>query len=298
MMRQLADLLNSFAGSAARLQSSLPTPPTAGMPPGAVGGGAVVPPPPLSPHAAAAHPALAAAEAALMAKLAGGASGCNAEYAALLRLNDRLGLQGRFVAAATHPELNRRAHTQKHAPIAVLLLCLLACGLCCWRLTSLPSVAQYGLLPCLALCTCLVPASPITSTYGALWRDPTAGTAMYCLSTATAYDWASSQAASQRSPMEAAASQQAPWQAERGVDQQERQQEQQQGQQQQRVTTSMHRRCSAAVRRTSSGGTLRHRWGVRECVCVQARLCMGRCVYEVRVSILMLAFELFGGVAQ
>ncbi|KAI3426853.1 hypothetical protein D9Q98_006799 [Chlorella vulgaris] len=106
-MRQLADLLNSFAGSAARLQSSLPTPPTAGMPPGAVGGGAVVPPPPLSPHAAAAHPALAAAEAALMAKLAGGASGCNAEYAALLRLNDRLGLQGRFVAAATHPELNR-----------------------------------------------------------------------------------------------------------------------------------------------------------------------------------------------
>lgn len=97
-MRQLIDLLNTFAGSAARLQSGLPAAP--GAPPFALA-------PPLSRAAACAHPALAAAEAALAAKLADGAAIASAEYESLGHLNSTLGQLRGFAAAEARRELNR-----------------------------------------------------------------------------------------------------------------------------------------------------------------------------------------------
>ncbi len=82
-MRQLVDLLNSIAGSAASRQSSLPaagssrggTCRRASSSPMLTTAGAAAAPPPLSAELAARHPALRAAEAALEAKLENGAGG-------------------------------------------------------------------------------------------------------------------------------------------------------------------------------------------------------------------------------
>ncbi|KAL4443249.1 hypothetical protein ABPG75_010986 [Micractinium tetrahymenae] len=135
-MRQLIDVLNSIAGSAARLPSSLPPSSStgsggagrpgsqqAGAAPGGSSsssmrgssssssfGGALDEadlPPPLSTAAAAALPALRAAEAALEAKLANDAAACVADYMRLHVLNERLGAQRRFRDAEACRGLNR-----------------------------------------------------------------------------------------------------------------------------------------------------------------------------------------------
>lgn len=135
-MRQLVDLLNSIAGSAARLPSSLPPSSSAGIasvglpgsqqPIGAALGSdtgsslqsrggmggpfyAAGPPPPLSPAAAAALPALRAAEAALEAKLANDGAVCTGEYVRLHLLNERFGAQRSFSDAEACRPLNRWA---------------------------------------------------------------------------------------------------------------------------------------------------------------------------------------------
>ena len=125
-MRQLVELLNSIAGSAARLPSGLP--PSSGTGSeralgGVLGGGSssslqsgdsmgggmgsAGPPPPLSAAAAAAFPALRAAEAALEAKLADDAAACVADYVRLHVLNERLGARRSFRAAEACRSLNR-----------------------------------------------------------------------------------------------------------------------------------------------------------------------------------------------
>lgn len=139
-MRQLIDLLNSIAGSAARLPSGLPLPPNGSSPvPGftrgstrngsstssssssslriakdssaasAVAAGRYSLPPPMSPAAAAALPVLRAAEAALEAKLANGAAACDIDYMQLHILNEQLGQEGLFRDAEARRELNRCA---------------------------------------------------------------------------------------------------------------------------------------------------------------------------------------------
>lgn len=108
-MRQLADLLNSFAGTAARLPSGLPLTTSPGVPGsrGSMGAVREAGPPPLSAAAAAAFPALRAAEAALEAKLADDAAACVADYVRLHVLNERLGARRSFRAAEACRGLNR-----------------------------------------------------------------------------------------------------------------------------------------------------------------------------------------------
>ncbi|KAL4419642.1 hypothetical protein ABPG77_008583 [Micractinium sp. CCAP 211/92] len=108
-MRQLADLLNSFAGTAARLPSGLPLTTSPGVPGsrGSMGAWREAGPPPLSAAAAAAFPALRAAEAALEAKLADNAAACVADYVRLHVLNERLGARRSFRAAEACRGLNR-----------------------------------------------------------------------------------------------------------------------------------------------------------------------------------------------
>ncbi|KAI7840631.1 hypothetical protein COHA_005653 [Chlorella ohadii] len=114
-MRQLVDLLNSIAGSAASRQSSLPaagssrggTCRRASSSPMLTTAGAAAAPPPLSAELAARHPALRAAEAALEAKLENGAADCDEDYIRLAELNEQLGSQRGFDAAEARRDLNR-----------------------------------------------------------------------------------------------------------------------------------------------------------------------------------------------
>ena len=114
-MRQLIELLNSFAGTAAQMPSSLPAAEgTAGASSsddsGRTGPPSLVPAvPPMSAAAAGRHPALRAAEAALEAQLASNAAACDSAYMELLVLNEGLQQERSFGAAEARPDLNRCA---------------------------------------------------------------------------------------------------------------------------------------------------------------------------------------------
>lgn len=132
-MRQLVDLLNSITGGSARLsgagaatslarRGTASRAASASASPEGVLSAAPTAQRPMSAEQRAQHPALAAAEAALEAKLAGKGAACEADFLQLQFLNEGLVQQRAFKAAEACRDLNRCARGRGGGQVVALVV--------------------------------------------------------------------------------------------------------------------------------------------------------------------------------